>query len=118
MFKRCLCAVAIALALSACASDPAPTEQLRLSDQAVSQAKALGIDSEQLSNLKLAEEKQAAAQLAMQDGAFKQARVLSEQAELDARLAQAQFLTQKSQEQLDALTLRIDRLRKQLGDLP
>jgi threonine aldolase len=118
VFNRRLCAVTLTLALSACASDPAPTEQLRLSDQALSQAKALGAGSEQLVSLKLAEEKQAQAQLAMQAGNFKQARVLAEQAELDARLAQAQWLTQKSQEQLDALARRIDRLRKQLGDQP
>lgn len=118
MFNRRLCAVMLPLALSACASDPAPTEQLRLSDQSVSQAKALGADGEQLPNLKLAEEKQAQAQAAMQSGDFKQARILSEQAELDARLAQAQLLTQKSQAQLDALTGQINRLRRQLGEQP
>ncbi len=118
MFNRRLCAVILTLALSACASDPAPTEQLRLSDQTLSQAKALGANAEQLTSLKLAEEKQAQAQKAMQAGDFKRARVLSEQAELDARLAQAQLLTQKSQDQVDALNRRIDRLRTQLGNQP
>ena len=118
MFNRRLCAVMLTLALSACASDPAPTEQLRLSDQALSQVKALGADTERFTSLKLAEEKHAKAQDAMQSGDFKQARILSEQAELYARLAQGQFLTQQSQDQLDALAVRIDRLRKQLGSLP
>ena len=118
MFNRRLCAVMLTLALSACASDPAPTEQLRLSDQALSQVKALGANTKRFTSLKLAEEKQAQAQAAMQAGDFKQARILSEQAELDARLAQGQFLTQQSQDQLDALAVRIDRLRKQLGSLP
>ncbi|MHA6493709.1 DUF4398 domain-containing protein [Pseudomonas borbori] len=117
MFTRRLCAVTLALALSACASDPAPTEQLRLSDQALSQAKALGADTEQSPALKTAEAKQAQAQMAMQNGDYKQARVLAEQAELDARLAEAQVLTQKSEAQLSQLSERINRLRRQLGEL-
>ena len=47
-----------------------------------------------------------------------QARVFAEQAELDARLAEARVLNQKSQKQLDELNARITRLRKQLGELP
>ena len=40
----------------------------------------------------------------------------AEQAELDARLAEARVLTQKSQEQLNVLNTRIARLRKQLAE--
>ena len=40
----------------------------------------------------------------------------AEQAELDARLAEARVLTQKSQEQLNVLNTRITRLRKQLAE--
>lgn len=101
--------------LSACASDPAPTEQLRLSEQALNQAKALGISTEQSPSLRLAEEKLALAQAAMQDQDYKQARVLAEQAELDARLAEAEHLTDKSRQQLVELSNAINRLRKQLG---
>jgi len=103
--------------LSACASDPAPNEQLRLTEQALSQAKALGISAEQSASLRLAEEKLALAQAAMQDEDYKQARVHAEQAELDARLAEAEHLTEKSQQQLAELTNAINRLRKQLGGL-
>ncbi|MCY1186240.1 hypothetical protein D9M73_270930 [compost metagenome] len=53
----------------------------------------------------------------MADGSYKNARMRAEQAELDARLAEAQVLTQKSQEQLTALDARINRLRKQLGEV-
>ena len=38
----------------------------------------------------------------------------AEQAELDARLAEAKVLTKKSEEQLNVLNTRIVRLRKQL----
>jgi chromosome segregation ATPase len=42
----------------------------------------------------------------------------AEQAELDARLAEAQVLTQKSEEQLQRAQTRIKRLRKQLEVQP
>ncbi len=117
MIYRLICAALLPLMLSACASDPAPTEQLRLSEQALNQAKALGISTEQSPSLRLAEEKLALAQAAMQDQDYKQARVLAEQAELDARLAEAEHLTEKSRQQLVELSNAINRLRKQLGSV-
>jgi hypothetical protein len=104
------------LGLTGCASDPAPTEQLRLTEQALAQARAVGAD-EQVAELVMAEAKLLQAQSAMQRDAFKEARVLAEQAELDARLAEARVLTQKSQDQLNELNNRISRLRQQLGAL-
>jgi uncharacterized coiled-coil protein SlyX len=53
----------------------------------------------------------------MTDEDYKQARVHAEQAELDARLAEAEHLTAKSQQQLVELNNAINRLRKQLGGL-
>jgi len=114
---RRICAALLPLVLSACATDPAPHEQLRLTEQALSQAKALGLSAEQSASLRQAEEKLALAQAAMQDEDFKQARLYAEQAELDARLAEAEHLTEKSQQQLAELTNAINRLRKQLGGL-
>lgn len=116
MINRYTCAVFALLALAGCANDPAPTEQLRLTEQALAQAKAVGAN-EQVAELRLAEDKLQQAQAAMADKAYKEARVLAEQAELDARLAEARVLTEKSQEQLTELNKRIDRLRRQLGDL-
>jgi uncharacterized lipoprotein YmbA len=106
----------VALSLTGCASDPTPTEQLRLTEQALMQAKAVGAD-EQVAELAMAEAKLQQALSAMQSNAFKEARMLAEQAELDARLAEAQVLTQKSQDQLNELNNQINRLRKQLGAL-
>ena len=105
----------LALGLTACASDPAPTEQMRLTEQALAQTKSLGVVSEQSASLRQAEEKFAQAQVAMQDGENKQARLLAEQAELDARLAEAEHLNAKGREQLAELSQRISRLRQQLG---
>lgn len=78
------------------------------------QANAVGANSDESSELKLAEGKFAQAQADMADQSYKNARMRAEQAELDARLAEAQVLTRKSQEQLNVLNTRITRLRKQL----
>nr|WP_305128385.1 DUF4398 domain-containing protein [Stutzerimonas degradans] len=102
--------------LGGCASDPAPREQIRLTEQAVQQARAVGAD-EHTAELMLAELKLAAARAAINDEDFRQARLLSEQAELDARLAEARVLNAKSASQIAELNRSIERLRQQLGDL-
>jgi chromosome segregation ATPase len=113
---RDLCMLAMLLVLAGCATDPAPTEQLRLTEKALLQARAVGA-TEQQADMQLAEQKFARAQKNMPEEDYKRARLLAEQAELDARLAEAQVLTSKSQAQLTDLNARITRLRKQLGDL-
>ncbi|RBL70611.1 DUF4398 domain-containing protein [Pseudomonas sp. MWU13-2625] len=104
------------LALAGCANDPAPIEQMRLTEQAITQAKAVGATADETPEMKLAEDKFNRAKGNMADESYKNARMRSEQAELDARLAEAKVLTQKSEEQLNVLNTRIIRLRKQLGD--
>ncbi|VVO19636.1 DUF4398 domain-containing protein [Pseudomonas fluorescens] len=116
MTIRPLFAALAVLALAGCAADPAPNEQMRLTEQALEQARAVGATAEDVPELKLAEGKYARAQGDMADLSFKHARMRAEQAELDARLAEARVLTLKSQEQLNVLNTRITRLRKQLGD--
>lgn len=106
-----------ALVLAGCANDPAPHEQMRLTTQAVEQARAVGADP-QIEEMHMAEQKLARAEKNMGEEDYKRARVFAEQAELDARLAEAKVVNLKSQKQLDALNARITRLRKQLGELP
>jgi capsule polysaccharide export protein KpsE/RkpR len=113
---RPLFAALAVLALAGCAADPAPNEQIRLTEQALVQAKAVGATADEVPEMKLAEDKFARAQGDMTDQSYKHARMRAEQAELDARLAEARVLTLKSQEQLNVLNTRITRLRKQLGD--
>jgi len=113
---RPLFAAMAVLALAGCANDPAPNEQMRLTEQAITQAKAVGATADELPEMKLAEDKFNRAKGNMTDESFKNARMRAEQAELDARLAEAKVLTQKSEEQLNVLNTRIIRLRKQLGD--
>ncbi|WP_302329104.1 DUF4398 domain-containing protein [Pseudomonas triclosanedens] len=104
-------------ALAGCATnDPAPTEQMRLAEQALEQAKAVGATDE-VAELKLAEDKFQAAKGALAVDSNKKARQLAEQAELDARLAEAKVLTRKSAAQLAEQGKSINRLRKQLGEV-
>lgn len=115
MIKHLTCMLGL-LALVGCASDPAPTEQLRLTEQALTLARSAGA-SEQTPELVLAEDKYAAAVAAMRDEDFRRARRLAERAELDARLAEANVLNEKRDQELAELQRRIARLREQLGDL-
>lgn len=108
--------ILVTLALVGCASDPAPTEQLRLTQQALVQARAVGA-SDQTPELVMAELKVALAVAAMRDEDYRAARLQAEQAELDARLAEARLLNEKSQLEVAELNRRIARLRQQLGDL-
>jgi len=105
----------VLLALAGCASDPAPDVQLRLTEQALVQARAIGA-TEESAELVLAEQKLAVASEAMKDGHYRTARLQAEQAELDARLAEAKVLNDKSRLEMAELTRRIARLREQLGD--
>ncbi|MEQ7922301.1 DUF4398 domain-containing protein [Xanthomonas sp. WHRI 1810A] len=106
---------AMALAsLFGCANDPAPTEQLKLTEQAVNQATAVGATDDE-PDMALAQSRLVQARADMQDKSYKAARMQAEQAELDARLAEARVLTVKSEEQLTQMNTRLNRLRKQLG---
>ncbi|MDR9750492.1 DUF4398 domain-containing protein [Pseudomonas sp. SZMC_28357] len=116
MSIRPLFAALAVLTLAGCAADPAPNEQIRLTEQALKQAKAVGASADDVPEMKLAEDKFHRAQGNMADESYKNARMRAEQAELDARLAEAKVLTLKSEEQLNLLNTRIARLRKQLGD--
>ncbi len=62
------------LALAGCANDPAPNEQLRLSEQALAQAKAVGATDE-VPELKMAEDKMARAQVNMSNESYRDARM-------------------------------------------
>ncbi len=115
MIKHLCCLLVLSMMLG-CANDPAPTAQLRLAEQAVTQARSVGA-SEQTPELALAEKTLTAAVVAMKDRDYRAARLLAEKAELDARLAEARVLNEKSQQAVAELNRRIARLREQLGEL-
>lgn len=117
MIYRYTGAVLALLLLQGCATDPAPSEQMRLTEQVIEQARTVAA-GESVTELTQAEDKLAQARLAMDEEAYRAARVQAEQAELDARLAEARVLTLRSQAQLDELNRHIKRLRDQLGAMP
>lgn len=103
--------------LAGCASDPAPEAQLQVTAQALQQARAVGASADQ-AVLGQAEAGLAAAREAAEREDYRQARMLAERAELDARLAEAQTLTAKNRAQIAELRSELRRLRNQLGEQP
>lgn len=116
MSIRFLLACVATVTLAGCANDPAPSEQMKLTEQALHQARAVGADAEVQPSMQQAAEKFAQARTDMLAQSYKQARMQAEQAELDARLAEAQVLTLKGEEQRVQLETRLERLRKQLKE--
>lgn len=106
----------VILGLAGCAADPAPLEQMRLTERALEQAAAVGTTSG-TDEYRLAQERFALAQKNMQEQDYRRARILAEQAELDARLAEARTLRRDSEQAISGQAVRIERLRKQLGSL-
>lgn len=105
----------VMLAMAGCANAPAPVEQMKLTSQAIEQAREVGA-TEDSSDFSLAQAKLIQAQQAMREENYKMARVLAEQAELDARLAEAKAVSGKSQAHIEELNKQIKRLRKRLGE--
>jgi len=114
--KTILFCASLLATLAGCAADPAPLAQVRLAEQSIAQAEAVGAmkDTAELAD---AQRKLAAALMALQAERHRQARLLAEQAELDARLAEARVLNEKSQMEITELNRRIKQLREQLGAL-
>lgn len=112
-----MCAVLALLLLAGCASDPAPEAQLQLTEKAVQQARAMGASDEQ-AELRAAEASLAAAREAFANQEYREARMLAERAELDARLAEARTLSAKGSAQVAELKGQIRHLRTELGEQP
>lgn len=91
------------LFVSACASIPAPTEQIAISNEAVKNASNAGSNEFAPVQLKSAIEKMASANRAMQEKKYVLARQLSEQAQVDAQLALEMTRSAKAQKAAEAL---------------
>ncbi|NDU91452.1 MAG: DUF4398 domain-containing protein [Ferrovum sp.] len=94
---------ASALFITACASVPAPTEQMTLSRAAVTEATNAGSSEYAPAQLKTAMDKMGAAEQAMSEKKYVQARNLAEQAQVDAQLALATARAAKEKKAADAL---------------
>ena len=96
-------ALAAALILIACASTPAPTEQMALSRAAVSNATSAGGNEYAPIQLKSAIDKMDAAEHAMNAKDYVRARQLAEQAQVDAQLAEATARSAQAKKAADAV---------------
>ena len=109
--------VAVAIFMAGCASTPtipAPTEQMAVSRAAVNNASSAGGNEFAPLQLKSAMEKMDAADRAMGEKNYVRARLLAEQAQVDAKLAEAASRSAKAQKAADALDEDNRVLRKEL----
>ncbi|MGZ4957179.1 MAG: DUF4398 domain-containing protein, partial [Methylobacter sp.] len=92
-----------ALFIVGCASIPAPTEQMAVSKIAVSNAGTAGGNEFAPIQLRSAMDKMDAAERAMAEENYLQARQLAEQAQFDAQLASATARSAKAQNAVGAI---------------
>lgn len=100
---RMIMSFVAALLVTGCASTPAPTEQMAVSRAAINAANSSGGNEFAPLAFKSAIEKMDGAELAMTKKDYLLARQLAEQAQVDARLAEAMARSAKAQKAADAL---------------
>lgn len=88
----------VAVAVTGCASFPAPTEQLAVTKQAVTNASSAGGTQFAPAEMRAAQDKLDRAELAMTAENYEEASLLAEQAEIDAQLAAAKARAAKAQQ--------------------
>lgn len=111
---RCGITAASIMFISACASIPAPSEQMAVSKAAVSSANSAGGNEFAPLELKTAMEKMDRAERAMTEEDYLLARQLAEQAQVDAQLAAATARSSKAQKAANALQEDTRVLRQEL----
>jgi hypothetical protein len=94
---------AVVALLAACASTPAPTEQMAVSRSAIANAASAGAGEFAPIEMKSAQEKMERANRAMQKEDYDVARHLAEEAQADARLAEKMAQSAKAQKAAAAL---------------
>lgn len=111
-----LAALAFAAALAACSSIPVPSDQMAASKSAVESAStAPQVSQAAAAELNQAQDKYARAQKAMEAKDYLQARRLAEEAEVDARLAQAKAGAASSQQAAAELQAALTKLREDIA---
>lgn len=111
-WKLALITVGASLLLAGCASNP-PDEQLAVSQQAVDSAFSSGAPEFATVEMKSAQDKLKQAELAMQEENYQEARLLAEQAEWDARLAERKARAAKAEKILQDAQQGIQQLREE-----
>lgn len=108
-----LAAVALGgLLLAGCAGNP-PTEQFAVTESAVRSAVSAGGTEHAAVEMRTAQEKWKAAELAMQKENYDEARLLAEQAEWDARVAERKAQAAKAQKAVEDAKRGVEELREE-----
>ncbi len=108
-------AMTAAIALAACASVPAPVEELAVADAAVAHAAAAGAQELAPSELGMARDKLNRARLMAGAQDPQQARRLAQQAQLDALVAEAKTESAKARRAADEVSAASRALREEMG---
>jgi len=103
------------LAMAACASLPPPTSELAVSTAAVAHAAGAGANEAAPIDMNSARDKLTRANKAMADKDYKQALVLSNEAQADARLAEAKADAARAAKAAAAVQADSDALREELA---
>ena len=110
--------LAAALALAACATTPAPTEQLAVAKAAVADAVSAGGPEYAPGVFKSAQDKLDRGNAAMTAREYNDARRYAEEAEADAKLAATTARSVKAQRAVAELDLGIRALKEELARVP
>ncbi|AKS42708.1 DUF4398 domain-containing protein [Wenzhouxiangella marina] len=112
--SRLVFALLLTLVLGACATTPPDPRLLDNARQAIDQAEAAGAQEYSPLELRFARERLQAAQLAMQERDFEQARRLADESEIDAQLALARTQAALTRAELADALRALDALKADL----
>lgn len=108
-------ATLIGAMLAGCSGVPVPKEQLAVSQAAVNEATRSGAPEHAPAELRSAREKLDRARQAVKDHEYERARQFAEQAEVDARLAQAKAGSERARVAADQVQESLEVLRQELN---
>lgn len=116
MCSRVLPLLLAGVLLAGCASDPGPTleDELQAARTAMGEADNAGAQDAEPAMLSTAREKVTSAESLIEEERYPEARRLLEQAEVDARLAEARAQTQEVRDELGDINASIESLRRNL----
>ena len=110
--KLAALAIGTSFVLAGCAGNP-PTEQYAVTQSAVNSAVSAGGTEYAAVEMKSAQDKLKEAEIAMHDKNYDKARMLAEQAEWDARVAERKSQAAKAEQAVKDSQKAVDELRKE-----
>lgn len=106
-FKFALAALGVSLALVGCAGNP-PVDQMATTESAINAAMTAGGSEYAPTELKLAQDKQSQARIELSNKNYEKAKVLAQEAEWDARVAERRSQAIKAEKALGVTAKAVD----------